>query len=84
MANQLPLPRQVPHFIIVAEIECENKFGKFTSPVWASPTQSVGEAITERELDLRSRGNTILSIRRIVDPYENTTRILAERKKRQR
>jgi len=82
MDSQLPLPNQVKDHIVVAKIECDNKFGKYTTEVFARPGQSVAEAIDARVLDLRSRNNTIISIRRISNPYENQKRLLPKRKER--
>lgn len=64
-ANQLPLPQQVSHLLHVADIRCDNKYGTYTTPVYARPGEKSEEAISERVKELRARSNTILRIIRL-------------------
>ena len=62
--NQLPLPNQIRKYRVVGEIRCSNKYGDYTTTVYAAPGETVGEAMQKRIAELLDLGNKIIISRR--------------------
>jgi hypothetical protein len=63
-SNQLPLPHQIRKYRVVGEIRCSNRFGDYTTTVYAAPGETVGEAMEKRIAELLDLKNLIITTRR--------------------